>query len=225
MVANYDKPGPATASGPVRHRIVNPSSRDGADDLGRWYVAENYMYGNPKVTADNWAGGVQPQHGNTHINALRLTAPWEAMPIRQQTAEEAYRLVLQHAGASLPRQDAIDARLIEETRRGGTTYEGTAYERDRKVADASKPSGMIDSPHDVGGWPALASAPSPPDSDHDGMPDAWEKKFRLDPRAAADRGLDTDDDGYTDIEEYLNGTDPTQFVDYTLPKNNINTLR
>jgi hypothetical protein len=32
-------------------------------------------------------------------------------------------------------------------------------------------------------------------------------------------------DGYTDVEEYLNGTDPTHFVDYTLPEKNINTLR
>lgn len=147
------------------------------------------------------------------------------MPIRQQTAEEAYRLVLQHAGASLPGRDAIDARIVEETRRGDATYEGTGYKRHRQVADASRPSGMIDSPHDVGGWPALASVPAPPDGDQDGMPDEWEKRFGLDPRAAADRALDTDGDGYTDIEEYLNGTDPTQFVDYTFSKNNINTLR
>jgi pectate lyase len=225
MVANYYKPGPATGPGPVGHRVVSPSSRDGANDFGRWYVAENYMYGNPKVTADNWAGGVQPQDGDTHINALRLTAPWEAMPIRQQTAEEAYRLVLQHAGASLPGRDAIDARVVEETRRGNATYEGAAYKRKSKMGDASRPSGMIDSPHDVGGWPALASVPAPPDSDDDGMPDAWENKFGLNPRAAADRALDTDGDGYTDVEEYLNGTDPTQFVDYALPKNNINTIR
>ncbi len=31
-------------------------------------------------------------------------------------------------------------------------------------------------------------------------------------------------DGYTSIEEYLNGTDPTVFIDYTKPENNINTL-
>jgi hypothetical protein len=77
----------------------------------------------------------------------------------------------------------------------------------------------------VGGWPELASLPAPPDSDDDGMPDAWEEKFRLDPRTAAEPALDTDRDGYTDIEEYLNGTDPTQFLDYTLPQNNKNTLR
>lgn len=128
MVANYYKPGPATDSGAVRRRIVSPSSRDGASDFGQWYVAENYMYGDPKVTADNWAGGVQPQGGDMHIELLKLAAPWKAMPIRQQTAEEAYRLVLQHAGASLPRRDPIDARIVEEVRMGtakfGETYGG-----------------------------------------------------------------------------------------------------
>jgi pectate lyase len=119
----------------------------------------------------------------------------------------------------------VDARIVEETRRGEATYEGTGYERDQQVADPSKPSGIIDSPHDVGGWPELASLPALPDSDDDGMPDGWEEKFGLDPRAAADPALDTDKDGYADVEEYLNGTDPTHFVDYTLPENNINTLR
>jgi pectate lyase len=113
MVANYYKPGPATESGAVRHRIVSPSSRDGATDFGQWHVTDNYMEGNPKVTADNWAGGVQPQGGDAHIQVVKLAVPWKAMPIRQQTAEEAYRLVLQHAGASLPKRDSIDARIVE----------------------------------------------------------------------------------------------------------------
>ena len=57
------------------------------------------------------------------------------------------------------------------------------------------------------------------------MPDAWEEKFGFDPRAPAVPTLDSDGDGYTDVEEYLNGTDPKRFVDYTLPENNKNTLR
>jgi pectate lyase len=125
----------------------------------------------------------------------------------------------------LPKRDLLDLRIVEETRRGEATYEGTGYKEAHPEIDASKPSGIIDSPDDVGGWPELASLPAPPDSDDDGMPDAWEEKFGLDPRAAADAALDTDRDGYTDVEEYLNGSDPTQFIDYARPENNINTLR
>lgn len=214
MVGNYYKPGPATGSGAVGHRIVSPSFRDEASDFGQWYVAENYMHGDPKVTADNWAGGVQPQGGDLHIEKLKLAAPWKAMPIRQQTAEEAYHLVLQRVGASLPKRDSIDARIVEDVR-SGTAKFGETYGGGGK--------GIIDSQQAVGGWPRLESQPAPPDSDGDGMPDAWESGHGLDPRDAADGTKDQDNDGYTNVEEYLNGTDLTKFVDYTKPENNINT--
>jgi hypothetical protein len=57
------------------------------------------------------------------------------------------------------------------------------------------------------------------------MPNAWESKFGLDPKDLSDNTQDKDGDGYTNLEEYLNGTDPTEFVDYAKPKNNINTLK
>ena len=223
MAGNYYKPGPATVPGEVSHRIVNPYSSNRG--FAKWFIADNFMHGNAAVTADNWDGGVHPQQGQSGSGELRLEEPWSAMPIRKQSAEEAYGDVLRDVGATLPKRDSIDLRIVEETRRGDATYEGKGYERDRRVADPSKPSGIIDSPEDVGGWPELASSPAPRDSDDDGMPDGWEKKFGLDPRAAADAALDSDGDGYTDVEEYLNGTDPTKFVDYTLPENNVNTLR
>jgi len=45
MVANYYKPGPATRPGEVSHRIANPSTRDGAADSGKWYIADNVVEG------------------------------------------------------------------------------------------------------------------------------------------------------------------------------------
>jgi pectate lyase len=224
MVANYYKPGPATQAGELMHRIVNPSARNSAVDYGKWYVADNVVYGNKAVTANNWNGGVQPQHGSSDILVLKLLEPWPSMPINQQAAEEAYLAVLADAGVALPKRDTVDARIVEEVRGGYATYEGAAYKKDR-VSAGSKKSGIIDSQTDVGGWPELKSLPAPRDSDGDGMPDAWEEKFGLDPHDAADAALDTDGDGYTNVEEFLNGTDPTQFVDYTLPENNRNTLR
>lgn len=41
------------------------------------------------------------------------------------------------------------------------------------------------------------------DTDQDGMPDYWELKHGLDPAVAGHNG-DFDDDGYTDLEEYIN---------------------
>ncbi len=223
MVANYYKPGPGTRKGDSRHRIVAPSSRGEGEDYGRWYVAENVMVGNEAVTADNWNGGVQPQHGEKYIPELKIEEPWEAMPIRQQTAEEAYEAVLAQAGASLPKRDTVDRRIVEEVRQGTATYAGRTYAAGQNLVDPAIKSGIIDSQSDVGGWPELKSLPAPVDSDGDGMPDDWESGYGFDSNDAADGPKDGDSDGYTNVEEYLNGTDPTVFVDYTEPENNVNT--
>lgn len=204
MVANYYKPGPATIPGEVTHRIVSPSSRGEADDFGKWYVADNVVHGNTAVSANNWDGGVQPQHGSTYIDVLKLDQPWASMPINQQAAEEAYHSVLDNVGATFPKRDIVDARIVDEARGGYATYEGATYENDRRVSDKSKKCGIIDSQRDVGGWPELESLPAPLDSDGDGMPDEWEAKRDLDPNNIDDGKEDRDNDGYTNIEEYLN---------------------
>jgi len=46
------------------------------------------------------------------------------------------------------------------------------------------------------------------DTDSDGMPDKWEIDYNLDPTDPNDASSDPDNDGYTNIEEYLNGTNP-----------------
>ncbi len=125
------------------------------------------------------------------------------MAINQQTPEEAYASVLDNAGASLPERDAVDVRIIDEVRNGYATYEGPTYEKDHKVADKTKKSGIIDSQEDVGGWPELKSTPAPADTDHDGMPDDWEDENNLNKKDSNDRNS-IGTDGYTMLEHYLN---------------------
>ena len=200
MIANYYKPGPATRND-VKDCITSPSSRGDGDD-GSWYVAANHVDGFPTVTTDNWLGV-------DGTSFTKLAVPWDAMPIHQQSPEDAYLAVLEHAGCSLPSRDSIDLRVTREVRTGSTNHGR---------------SGIISTPDDVGGWPKLQSAEAPQDSDNDGVPDDWEKKYGLDANNADDNSLDPDGDGYTNIEEWLNGTDPTQFVDYTKQEMNFNTL-
>lgn len=193
MVANYYKPGPATRSGSNRYKIAQPSSRNKEADYGKWYVADNYVSGNATVTADNWNGGIQPDDGTAALSWLKLSDPWPAMAINQQSAEEAYVSVLENAGATLPKRDAIDLRIVEETKNGNATY-GASY---------GAKSGIIDTQADVGGWPVLNSISAPVDTDRDGMPDVWETAKGLDPNNANDRnGITTD--GYTNLEVFLN---------------------
>ena len=203
MVANYYKPGPATQPGEVSYRIANPSFAADKDIHGLWYIADNFMEGNKVVTEDNWIGGVQIRDNNAGLSKLKLEQPWPSMPINQQSAEEAFESVLDHAGAILPKRDIIDTRIINETKKGEATYEGEGYKKNRKVGDSSVICGIIDSQNDVGGWPTLSSIPALPDSDHDGMPDNWEDEHKLDKNNPDDRNAIAPD-GYTMLEKYLN---------------------
>ena len=38
------------------------------------------------------------------------------------------------------------------------------------------------------------------------MPDEWELWFKLNPQDSSDGSIDSDGDGYTNIEEFINGT-------------------
>lgn len=103
-------------------------------------------------------------------------------------AQTAYDQVLADAGATLPVRDDADRRLVDEVRSGGGR--------------------IIDDPQDVGGWPTLSPGVAAADSDHDGMPDEWETANGLLPTDATDGPIDSDGDGYSNVEEFLNSTDP-----------------
>jgi pectate lyase len=200
IVNCYYKYGPSTESD-VRDRIANPSAqKDAASALivphayGQWYVSGNYVYGSTSVTADNWLGMDPEVAGEQSL--CKSTTPFPVAMTHQvttQSAQDAYNSVLNDAGCSLVR-DSVDTRIVNEVRTGTATYGGTT----------GAGLGIIDSQTTVGGWPTLNSIPAPADSDHDGMPDAWEIPRGLNPSDAADRNTDRDLDGYTNLEEYLN---------------------
>jgi hypothetical protein len=72
-----------------------------------------------------------------------------------------------------------------------------------------KGKGIITDVNQVGGYPEYRGEPYA-DADSDGMPDTWEKQFGLNANDPADASGDLNADGYTNIEEFLNGLDPTE---------------
>jgi hypothetical protein len=75
---------------------------------------------------------------------------------------------------------------------------------------------IIDDPAQVGGWPVIAAGAPTADSDQDGMPDDWEKQYGFSPHLATDGNLDADNDGYRNVEEYLNSSNPLEQDQNTL---------
>ena len=93
----------------------------------------------------------------------------------------------------------------------------------RRLPKDSYKSGIITDIKQVGGYPEYKGKPYK-DSDNDGIPDAWEIKYGLNPNAPSDANGDLSGDGYTNIEKYINGIDPTKKVNWKDPKNNYDTL-
>ncbi|HWP40184.1 MAG TPA: hypothetical protein VNL70_04615, partial [Tepidisphaeraceae bacterium] len=174
-VNNWLKPGPST----VEHRDI-------AFHTGR----SNCFY---YVSGNVFEGLVAEGESDLRIFRVRnggniVDRPFDFPPVKTDPATVAMKRVLAEAGATLPRRDAVDARIVSDVIHGTGRH--------------------IDSQSQVGGWPELKSAPAPPDADDDGMPDAWEQAHNFNPSDASDNNLDADGDGYTNLEECLNMTNP-----------------
>ncbi len=197
-VNNYIKPGPSSkAQFPIH---IGASS--GPSDLV-YYAHGNIFEGNEEFTRDN-TKFVDASKINDETKFRFADHPFDSPVMKTLSAEDAYKAVLAGVGAVLPKRDSVDARIVDEVR--------------------NRKGQIIDSQNQVGGWPELKSTPAPLDSDHDGIPDEWEKQHGLNPNDASDGAIDSDKDGYTNVEEYLNGTDPKQSIDYRDSKNNVDAL-
>jgi hypothetical protein len=130
------------------------------------------------------------------------------------SATSAYSRVLNYVGANWQSRDAIDARIVNQVRTGTgkiTAFDdpthgynssgvyvtsGSDTEWNSLLALRNSANGGI------GGTGAYARAAGF-DSDGDGMPNVWEAAHGLNP-AVADNNGDYDNNGFTNLEEYLN---------------------
>ena len=189
------------------------------------------MEGNEKVTRNNWDGGVQVENepnAGKYTDNMRSNMPFPMAALTIMPTQEAYNYVLANAGATLPKRDAVDARVVEQVRTGEIKYNKnvklpeTQFKHRRLPIDSYK-GGIITDVSQVGGYPTYKGK-AYKDSDSDGMPDDWEKKYNLNPKNPADAVADLNGDGYTNIEKYIHSIDPKKKVNWKDPKNNTDTF-
>ena len=174
------------------------------DTLNSIHVADNFHTHNPKAAKDNWLL-IRHETGNFNKRSTSFPHP----PMKQRTGDDIFETVLKGAGAILPARDPVDQRIVNDIRTGK--------------------GAIINSQQDVGGWPVYKSAKAPRDHDRDGMADKWETGHRLNAKNPRDHKNDPDNDGYTNLEEYINGTDPnvatTSLQDYAEYKSALDQIK
>jgi pectate lyase len=125
---------------------------------------------------------------------------------KDASTQAAYERVLSEFGATPWARDEVDTVL----RNSVVNRTGNIITRESDLV----PLGVSN-----GGFGTLGGAPLPPDSDGDGMPDDWEMKYTPALVNVSSNNADFDNDGYTDLEEYLNdlaafkATGPLEFSD------------
>lgn len=173
-VDNYIRPGPIS-------KAKKPISIGTPSEL-RFFLRGNILEDNAELTADN-RRFFDRTEADGKVQVTTVDQPFPAPPVTTVPAASLLEHVLPTVGASLPQRDTVDARLVEHVR--------------------TRTGRMIDSQAEVGGWPELARGEPPVDTDHDGMPDAWETAHGLNPKDPADAAR-TAASGYTNVEEYIN---------------------
>lgn len=177
VVANYFIAGPATK------RLDLAVGRTNAN--WHMFMGGNYL----DINRNGLLDGRMLIRADVHVKDPQSPVTWQERrydypPVKTESAPDAYRRVLASAGASRVR-DAIDRRIVEDV--------------------ARQTGKIITNPDEVGGFGTLKGGVPPTDTDRDGMPDAWERANKLNPKNGTDARGDADGDGYTNIEEYING--------------------
>ncbi len=176
-VHNYAKQGASSNS--YSFEVIHQQK---APEVQLLYVNGNIGSTRLSQTDPQWNVGYSWRNEALPIG-FQQTTRWSTPAITTTTMSDSYaNEVLSNVGATLPVQDAIDIRVIND-------FINTTGDRLSNVVF----------PDD---FPTFQNLLAPIDTDNDGMPDNWENANGLNPSVADNNTIMAS--GYTAIEEYIN---------------------
>jgi hypothetical protein len=233
FIGNYWKAGPNSRNGldhVYRHEHVTRHLGTDFQPDPSLFIADNIQIPNfTDPDQDNWALlSIHTTDGNgMYTTGDPLPVAWRRLvrinqgtyPVTVQSAEMSFDSLigtkaipgdvgdnarLDENGRWITRMDIIDRNLLSDVR--NDTGPDTDEENDHVS--------------DYGGYPENDAATPYIDSDHDGMADAWENATFGNLTTAnydAANKTDYDADGYYDLEEFLNGSNPKKSQGFYWP--------
>ncbi len=190
---NYARQGPVSNGYSFEVTYRPPGGTVGSDSnpIPRFYVHGNIGSSRLSQSEPQWNIGEFWQ--NIRLSTLYRkdtrwsTLPWsntkEVPPVTNKVMSESVAsCILTAVGAMAPVRDSVDVRVVNNfhNRTGG--FKGNVSSSD---------------------YPTFQNLTPPTDTDNDGMPDTWETAQGLDSNNPLDGNQDKDNNGYTDIEDYL----------------------
>ena len=194
FVNNYYKMGPDT-----RQTILFSADNETGGDRDQFAYVSGNIRENKNGTLTGDALNVTYRATGLQPDRAFYNEPFFPSYAKIESAQEAYRSVLSDVGANQPLSDITDQRILSETLNGSYTYTGSKSGIRGEIDDEMDANGFEDYPETE--WP------SDYDSDNDGLPNWWEELRGTNPRSRtlnyADTNRDTESDGYTELERYL----------------------
>ena len=195
------------------HDVTSAAGQITDPENGSLYLVSNIAPAIPEMAVpdnDNWNMLMESWSGNPRGESPQLDRelqrdyplPEAVFPIGQSLPDAGNLTAfvgqvgasqfLAADGSFVGHSDFVDQRTLRSLETGNTRF--------------IRKSRLYRTAEQAGGYEAFGVQLSEayPDADADGMSDVWEGQFGLD---FSPNG-DTDADGYTDLEEFLNGTDP-----------------
>jgi len=179
-VHNYIKPGPDSY---YESEIQIRRTSKTRIYNGKLYIQGNISADRIQQTTDNWSMVIDEEELIQYPDTIQSEIEFPTVQTSTLPASELPKVILPKAGAYLPARDRIDERIL--------------YDVENESGE------IISMPSDVFGWVKKEEVYRELDPEN-----AWQSNYNIDLFNPDETHADFNNNGYTNIEEFLNGTNP-----------------